>query len=78
MQSSNPTTHNFAISRLSPEIARDIMRKDKGVNGDVDRLPILTWIMFLKFLDDLEFQHDDEAKLRCCRATVALLGCLHV
>jgi type I restriction enzyme M protein len=34
--------------------ARDIMRKDKGLNGDLDRLPLLTWIMFLKFLDDLE------------------------
>jgi hypothetical protein len=33
--------------------ARDIMRKDKGLNGDLDRLPLLTWIMFLKFLDDL-------------------------
>jgi len=26
------------------------MRKDKGLNGDLDRLPMLTWIMFLKFL----------------------------
>lgn len=34
--------------------ARDIMRKDKGLNGDLDRLPLITWIMFLKFLDDLE------------------------
>jgi type I restriction enzyme M protein len=34
--------------------ARDIMRKDKGLNGDLDRLPLLTWVMFLKFLDDLE------------------------
>lgn len=34
--------------------ARDIMRKDKGLNGDLDRLPMLTWILFLKFLDDLE------------------------
>lgn len=33
---------------------RDIMRKDKGLNGDLDRLPLLTWIMFLKFLDDME------------------------
>ena len=24
--------------------ARDIMRKDKGLNGDLDRLPMLTWI----------------------------------
>jgi len=34
--------------------ARDIMRKDKGLNGDLDRLPMLTWIMFLKFLDILD------------------------
>lgn len=43
--------------------ARDIMRKDKGLNGDLDRLPMLTWIMFLKFLDDLEIQCEGEAKL---------------
>lgn len=43
--------------------ARDIMRKDKGLNGDLDRLPMLTWIMFLKFLDDLEMQRKDEADL---------------
>jgi type I restriction enzyme M protein len=33
---------------------RNTMRKDKGMNGDGDRLPMLTWIMFLKFLDDNE------------------------
>ena len=44
--------------------ARDIMRKDKGLNGDLDRLPMLTWIMFLKFLDDLEQQREDEAEAR--------------
>jgi type I restriction enzyme M protein len=43
--------------------ARKLMRKDKGLNGDLDRLPLLTWIMFLKFLDDLELQRKDEAKL---------------
>ena len=42
---------------------RDIMRKDKGLNGDVDRLPVLTWIMFLKFLDDIERIRTDEAAL---------------
>ncbi len=42
---------------------RDIMRKDKGLNGDLDRLPMLTWIMFLKFLDDLEDVRREEAKL---------------
>jgi type I restriction enzyme M protein len=49
--------------------ARDIMRKDKGLNGDLDRLPMLTWIMFLKFLDDLEIQREGEAKLVTPRKT---------
>jgi len=43
--------------------ARKIMRKDKGLNGDLDRLPLLTWIMFLKFLDDLETMREQEATL---------------
>lgn len=42
---------------------RDIMRKDKGLNGDLDRLPMLTWIMFLKFLDDMEQLRQEEAAL---------------
>jgi len=41
--------------------SRDIMRKDKGLNGDLDRLPMLTWIMFLKFLDDMEQVRQEEA-----------------
>lgn len=43
--------------------ARDIMRKDKGLSGDLDRLPMLTWIMFLKFLDDMEQIQESRAKL---------------
>src|SRR2546426_3778960 len=43
--------------------SRDIMRKDKGLNGDLDRLPMLTWIMFLKFLDDMEEIRKEEANL---------------
>ncbi len=42
---------------------RDIMRKDKGMNGDADRLPMLTWIMFLKFLDDVEQAQETKALL---------------
>lgn len=42
---------------------RDIMRKDKGLNGDLDRLPMLTWIMFLKFLDDMERLREQESSL---------------
>src|SRR3981189_3126066 len=44
--------------------ARDIMRKDKGLNGDLDRLPMLTWVLFLKFLDDHEAMREDRAKLK--------------
>lgn len=34
--------------------ARDIMRKDAGLNGDADRIPQLAWLLFLKAFDDLE------------------------
>src|SRR5713226_1210371 len=44
--------------------ARDIMRKDKGLNGDLDRLPMLTWVMFLKFLDDHEQVREERAKMK--------------
>src|SRR6516164_2831065 len=44
--------------------ARDIMRKDKGLNGDLDRLPLLTWLLFLKFLDDHEQVREERAKLK--------------
>ena len=43
--------------------ARKIMRKDKGLSGDLDRLPMLTWIMFLKFLDDMELAREQAAAL---------------
>lgn len=43
--------------------SRDIMRKDKGLSGEIDRIPVLTWIMFLKFLDDMESMREEEAKL---------------
>ena len=58
-------TNQTSPSRLSSIIknARDIMRKDKGMNGELDRLPQLTWLMFLKFLDDAEIILETEAKL---------------
>jgi hypothetical protein len=51
--------------------ARDLMRKDKGLNGDLDRLPMLTWILFLKFLDDLERAHEAARRMgrRSCHRT---------
>lgn len=44
--------------------ARAIMRKDKGLSGDADRIPMLTWIMFLKFLDDLDQVRETSAMLK--------------
>src|SRR6201987_5858307 len=52
--------------------SRDIMRKDKGLNGDLDRLPMLTWIMFLKFLDDMEQIAEQEAQMAGKRFRPAL------
>lgn len=60
--SNQPQTTSQALGALIKS-ARDIMRKDKGLNGDLDRLPLLTWIMFLKFLDDLELERETEATL---------------
>ena len=63
-KATEPATQTTAQSLASLiKSARDIMRKDKGLNGDLDRLPLLTWIMFLKFLDDLEAQREQEAAL---------------
>jgi len=59
--STPPTTAQQLGSLIKS--ARDIMRKDKGLSGDLDRLPMLTWIMFLKFLDDTEQLREQEAKV---------------
>jgi len=58
-------TEATTAQRLSSVVksARDVMRKDKGLSGDLDRLPMLTWIMFLKFLDDMERVREQEASL---------------
>lgn len=59
------TVTETPAQRLSGIIktCRNIMRKDKGMNGDGDRLPMLTWIMFLKFLDDNEQLQEVNAEL---------------
>src|SRR5947209_9861588 len=57
-----PRTTAQSLSSLIKS-ARDIMRKDRGLNGDLDRLPLLTWVMFLKFLDDVEHQREQKAAL---------------
>lgn len=67
-QTTNPqlkTNSQTTAQQLSTLIksARDIMRKDKGLNGELDRIPMLTWIMFLKFLDDMERIRESASEL---------------
>ena len=45
--------------------ARDAMRKDAGLNGDLDRIPQLAWMLFLKAFDGLEENREiTDAKYR--------------
>ena len=71
-EAATPTTAQSLAALIKS--ARDIMRKDKGLNGDLDRLPLLTWIMFLKFLDDLELQREQEAALAGTKFRSAIDG----
>jgi len=43
-----------ASLRSTIKSARDLMRKDAGLNTDVDRIPQLAWMLFLKCFDDFE------------------------
>ena len=61
-KSTQPLTTAQRLSSIVKS-CRDVMRKDKGLNGDLDRLPMLTWIMFLKFLDDMEQIRQEEATM---------------
>src|SRR6266545_5125784 len=55
--------HNTKASLSSLiKSSRDIMRKDAGLNGDLDRLPQLSWLLFLKCYDDLELRREEDAK----------------
>ncbi len=69
-EAATPTTAQSLAALIKS--ARDIMRKDKGLNGDLDRLPLLTWIMFLKFLDDLEVLREQEAALAATKFRPAI------
>ncbi len=31
---------------------RRLMRKDEGISSDIERIPLLSWLLFLKWLDD--------------------------
>jgi type I restriction enzyme M protein len=50
---SSPTTPQAKLSGVIKTV-RDTMRKDAGLNGDLDRIPQLAWLLFLKAFDGLE------------------------
>ena len=48
-----PTSPQAKLSSVI-KAARDTMRKDAGLNGDLDRIPQLAWLLFLRAYDGLE------------------------
>jgi type I restriction enzyme M protein len=48
-----PTTPQAKLSGVIKAV-RDTMRKDAGLNGDLDRIPQLAWLLFLKAFDGLD------------------------
>ena len=51
-KTSQPHNTKASLSSLIKS-SRDIMRKGAGLNGDLDRLPQLSWILFLKCYDEV-------------------------
>jgi type I restriction enzyme M protein len=51
-------TMNTARLGAIVKSARDIMRKDAGLNGDLDRLPLLSWLLFLRAFDANEAERE--------------------
>lgn len=54
-KTSTPATSQQRLGSVIKRI-RDLMRTDPGLNGDLDRLPQLSWLLFAKAFDDLETQ----------------------
>ena len=65
LELATPTEPQATRAQLSSIIksARDKMRKDAGLNGDLDRLPQFSWLLFLKCYDDLEQMREANAVL---------------
>src|SRR4051812_8081464 len=60
-RSTEPQTTQTRLSAVIKE-SRNIMRKDAGLNGELDRLPQMAWLLFLKAFDDLEEQRAVEQR----------------
>lgn len=52
-KAATPTSPQAKLATVI-KTARDAMRKDAGLNGDLDRIPQLAWLLFLKAFDGLE------------------------
>jgi hypothetical protein len=42
---------------------RPVLRNDEGLASELDYAEQTSWLLFLKYLDDLEAEHQDEAEL---------------
>ena len=49
-KSTAPTSPQAKLAAVIKS-ARDAMRKDAGLNGDLDRIPQLAWLLFLRAFD---------------------------
>jgi type I restriction enzyme M protein len=54
-----PVTSKQRLSAIIKRV-RDKLREDAGISTDAERLPQLTWMLFLKFLDDHEKAQEEE------------------
>ena len=65
-QAYNAITSKYISSRMSElsnkiDQVRDILRTDDGISGAMDYTQAISWVLFLKFLDDYEQQNSKEA-----------------
>ena len=58
-KSQQPVTSKQRLSTIIKRV-RDKLREDAGISTDAERLPQLTWLLFLKFLDDHEKAQEEE------------------
>ena len=56
--------------------SRNIMRKDAGLNGELDRLPRLAWLLFLRAFDDFEEERQLTDRTSDQRSPMTSLECL--
>ena len=63
-----PSTTRQRLQSVIKE-SRTIMRKDAGLNGELDRLPQLAWLLFLRAYD--EFEESRQVQDRTYRPAIA-------